>query len=193
MSGDRIMEAIGYIGDDLVEKHLSMRASLRQRGTVPLLWRRRLLAVACAAVLLFGGLVGYQAYLSYGVEYTVHVDAGSEEKTVLKRNTPIYYVSASGRIRRSSVRMYGGYMDKFVVWRHLNGIGDEVTVTVKHYDGGALYDGTRLIGSTSGGYRVSVMTVSANIKEYGHYEKLMRSLEKTMRGGSADFFLMIEE
>ena len=179
------MDAVGMLDDELITNHLRMRERLQKRKIVA--WKRSSLIAACLAVVM---LISYGAsYIpkTYETDYqppyrNPHLMSYSEPK---QKSYWVYYVNDLGLVQRERVKMYGG--EWFVVWKELNGIGDDVQLvkseTTEHIP--IYYDENGdLQGASMGVYRIWTVTLSIGLTKYDHYEKRLKSLFKTMRAVS---------
>lgn len=180
-----LMDAVGMLDDDLITNHLRMRERLQKRKAVA--WKRGSLIAACLAVVM---LITYGAsYIpkTYETDYqppyrNPHLMSYSEPK---QKSYWVYYVNDLGLVQRERVKMYGG--EWFLVWKELNGIGDDVQLvkseTTEHIP--IYYDENGdLQGASMGVYRIWTVTLSIGLTKYDHYEKRLKSLFKTMRAVS---------
>ena len=186
LNKELLMDAVGMLDDDLITNHLRMRERLKKRKAVA--WKRSSLVAACLAVVM---LIGYGAsYIpkTYETDYQLpyqnphHMSAiGTKSKSYW-----VYYVNDLGLIQRERAKtMYGA--EWFLVWKELNGIGDDVQL-VKSETTGQIpiyYDENGdLIGASIGVYYIWTVTLSDDLIKYDHYEQLLKSLFKTMRAFS---------
>ena len=185
LNKELLMDAVGMLDDELITNHLRMRERLQKRKIVA--WKRSSLIAACLAVVML---------ISYGVSYipktyetdyqppyrNPHLMSYSEPK---QKSYWVYYVNDLGLVQRERVKMYGG--EWFLVWKELNGIGDDVQLvkseTTEHIP--IYYDENGdLQGASMGVYRIWTVTLSIGLTKYDHYEKRLKSLFKTMRAVS---------
>jgi hypothetical protein len=185
LNKELLMDAVGMLDDELITNHLRMRERLQKRKIVA--WKRSSLIAACLAVVM---LIGYGAsYIpkTYETDYqppyrNPHLMSYSEPK---QKSYWVYYVNDLGLVQRERVKMYGG--EWFLVWKELNGIGDDVQLvkseTTEHIP--IYYDENGdLQGASMGVYRIWTVTLSIGLTKYDHYEKRLKSLFKTMRAVS---------
>lgn len=185
LNKELLMDAVGMLDDELITNHLRMRERLQKRKAVA--WKRSSLVAACLAVVM---LISYGAsYIpkTYETDYqppyrNPHLMSYSEPK---QKSYWVYYVNDLGLVQRERVKMYGG--EWFLVWKELNGIGDDVQLvkseTTEHIP--IYYDENGdLQGASMGVYRIWTVTLSIGLTKYDHYEKRLKSLFKTMRAVS---------
>lgn len=185
LNKELLMDAVGMLDDELITNHLRMRERLKKRKAVA--WKRSSLIAACLAVVML---------ISYGASYIPKTyETGYQppyqnphhlaEFTTKPKSFWVYYVNDLGLVQRERVKMYGG--EWFLVWKELNGIGDDVQL-VKSETTGQIpiyYDENGdLQGASIGVYRIWTVTLSIDLTKYDHYEKLLKSLFKTMRAVS---------
>ena len=183
MNGELILDAMDYVGDDLLDEYFALRGKYEARKAKKLRTKRRWisLAAACLAAVMIGTYAAQYIPKEYDLEY--EDSQGGAVAAMAERNVWIYYVNQNNKIKRERVRLKPTIRNRFTVWKHLNGIGDEVWLMkassirndVKRRDDGSL------IWDENVETRVTAyITISENIKEYEGYEDLLKSLEKTM-------------
>jgi hypothetical protein len=186
LNKELLMDAVGMLDDELITNHLRMRERLQKRKAVA--WKRSSLVAACLAVVM---LISYGAsYIpkTYETDYQPpdrnheHHVAYSEPK---QKSYWVYYVNDLGLIQRERVKMYGD--EWFLVWKELNGIGDDLQILKSERTGRIpifyTEDGD-LEGYSIGVHYIWTVTLSDDLTEYDHYEKRLKSLFKTMRAVS---------
>lgn len=181
MNGNIILDAMDYVGDDLIDDCFRLRAQYESKKKRP--WTRARwasLVAACLAAVMLG---------TYGVQYIpkrydLEYEEGRQQAFLKEDTVWIYYVNQDRKIKRERVYLERPTMqNRLIVWKHLNGIGDEVWVTRTRYKQNNVKrgeDGLLIWDETVDEIRVTAyITLSDNIKEYDGYELLLESLRKT--------------
>lgn len=184
MNAVLLAEAMDHIDSDLIERYFRTKERMsdgfrkKRKKTV----KRWLLAAAC--LLLAMGI-------TYGISYvpvTPDIDYEYDESQMvarIKSNVWIYYVGPLGTMHRERVKIYGNMDCRFEAWKQLNGLGEEVRLVeriyednyIQMYDENGVWQGV----TTPEDFQITEhLTVSAEIRNYKNYERLLRSLELTV-------------
>lgn len=181
MNGNIILDAMDYVGDDLIDDYFRLRAQYESKKKRP--WTRARwasLVAACLAAVMLG---------TYGVQYIpkrydLEYEDSRQQGSWKPRNMWIYHVDQNNEIKRERVRLdVPTIRNRIITWKHLNGIGDEVWVTRTRYKQNNVKrgeDGLLIWDETVDEIRVTAyITLSDDIKEYDGYELLLEALKKT--------------
>ena len=180
MNGNTILDAMEYVGDDLIDGYFRLRAKYierKPRRSLKVRWMS--LAAACLAAVILG---------TYGVQYIpkrydLEYEDSRQQGAWKPRNMWIYYVDQNNEIKRERVRLdVPTIRNRIITWKHLNGIGDEVWVMNTGYSRNDVKrgeDGSFIWDETVETQRTARITLSDDIKEYDGYELLLEALKKT--------------
>lgn len=180
MNGNIILDAMDYVGDDLIDDYFRLRAQYESKKKRP--WTRARwasLVAACLAAVILG---------TYGVQYIpkrydLEYEDSRQQGAWKPRNMWIYYVDQNNEIKRERVRLdVPTIRNRIITWKHLNGIGDEVWVTNTGYSRNDVKrgeDGSFIWDETVETQHTARITLSDDIKEYDGYELLLEALKKT--------------
>lgn len=185
MNESLFMDAVGKIDDTLLDEHLRRRDVLTVRLAARKKRKRRRISalVACLAVVMLGLYSLQYIPEECGIIVTdpAYDKNGYEDYFGGTSTYWVYYVNDWGLIVRQRVKVQGD-LHWFEVWKHYNGVGDEVVMIDSTITGDIpIYNHKGEIqGWRTGDYYVWTLTVSSNITQYPEHEKLLQSIKKTI-------------
>ena len=189
MNNYLIIDAISYLDADILAKHLEKKEKIRNKAKIKkkvnvLRWS---VVAACLffAIVLSAITIPYIP-TKYNLNYS-YVGESGKEIFIPDSNIWIYYVDNS-KIERKRVKLPSSPQNVFLTWKHLNNIGEVVSLikcevisdgveSVLTYDGKTVYE--------YGGNSVLVLNiiVSENLNDYideSNRELVVDSLKKSI-------------
>lgn len=180
MKSTDILDAIGNVDDELIEKAKEIKKS----------YKAILLSMgALAACLLLIILAPYIKNITGhdGIKYDNTLSEQDTETAIVSDNVWIYYVDGS-QIKSEQQFLQLSTEEIFYAWRDKNGLGEDVKYIRVKIDSNSTtteseVNGSTIISHKLGDYFIFNITISKNIENY--YDKvdsklLLESLKKTM-------------
>lgn len=185
MNGNMILDAMEYVGDDLIDEYFCLRSKYEKEKKQR--WSKRhwaTLVAACLAVVVVGTYAVQYIPKKYDLDYMLQTEYDEMARGApLSENKWIYYINDYGLMRRERVYFENPVLANiFITWKHLNGIGDDVKLlsskTISNRIDPAEYGGA--IGQYPPDCFISIVSISKSIKKYDNWERMVDSLRKTL-------------
>lgn len=181
MTNKNIYISLGGLDPELIMKAAPAEKVQKKKKNAWVKWAS--LAAACFALIIVATFITQYIPTEYNLNYS-YVDANGKETYIADKNVWVYYVD-NGDIERKRVKLPCTSENVFIVWKHLNNIGDEVQlIDCKIVSNGnentSEFEGEGVVNYEQGDYFVLGITVTKNLQSYEDCEVLVDSLEKSM-------------
>lgn len=185
-----LMDAIGYLDADMLAKHLEKKEKIRNKAKIKkkvnvLRWSV-VAACLCFAIVLSAIIIPPYIPTEYNLNYS-YVGENGKEMFIPDSNIWVYYVD-NGKVERERVKLPSSPQNVFLTWKHLNNIGDEVSlikceVVSDGVESVLTYDGKTVYEYSGNSVFVLNIIVSENLSDYideSNRELVVDSLKKSI-------------
>lgn len=123
MTCDQLLSAFGGIEVDLLKE--AEAYGMRKKPFA--LWRLLAAVLTCVVFVIGIVLMSMPTPETYALEYLTH-EKVDEETVLLKEGNVWIYYAHDGKLKKEYVKMPLEVSNVFITWRHLSGIGEEVSM-----------------------------------------------------------------
>lgn len=183
MKREIISEAMGNISSRHIEEAAEFKVEEKPRRSKTPWAKWASVVAACFVLVIAVTFITQYIPTEYNLNYS-YVGSNGKETYIADKNVWVYYVD-NGDIERERVKLPCNSENVFIVWKHLNNIGDEVQlIDCKIVSNGNEstfeFEGEDVVNYEQGDCFVLNITVTKNLQLYEDYELLVDSLEKSM-------------